>query len=90
MVPIASASLADNGAMHTVAVDTLTVFDVVHANPFFSCSRRLWLDGVWRCCAVPRESCANANGHERQARVHPASLSRCGRPWRNHCSRHAT
>src|SRR6516164_11127989 len=27
---IASASLADNGAMHTVAINTLTVFDVVH------------------------------------------------------------
>jgi len=31
---------------------------------------------------------ANTNGHERQARVHPASLSRSGRLWRSHCSRH--
>ena len=31
---------------------------------------------------------ANANGHERQARVHPASLSRSGRQGRSRCSRH--
>ena len=29
--PIASASLADNGSVHTVAINALTVFDVVHA-----------------------------------------------------------
>jgi hypothetical protein len=27
---IASVSLADNGAIHTVAINTLTVFDVVY------------------------------------------------------------
>jgi hypothetical protein len=34
--PIANASLADNGAVHTIAINTLTVFDVVHAHPVFA------------------------------------------------------
>jgi hypothetical protein len=29
----ASASLADNGAVHTIAINALTLFDVVFANP---------------------------------------------------------
>src|SRR6516164_11813199 len=42
---IASASLADNGAMHTVAINTLTVFDVVHANQALSLRSRFRLGG---------------------------------------------
>ena len=34
--PIARASLADNGAIHTVAINALTVFDVVHAHPLLA------------------------------------------------------
>jgi hypothetical protein len=30
--PIASVSLADNGSVHTVAINALTVFDVVHTH----------------------------------------------------------
>jgi hypothetical protein len=31
---IANASVADNGAAHTIAINALTVFDVVHTHPF--------------------------------------------------------
>jgi hypothetical protein len=42
---IASASLADNGAVHTVAINALTVFDVVHVHPLFAPDARAsdWL-----------------------------------------------
>jgi hypothetical protein len=31
-VPIANASFADNGSVHTVAIHPLTVFDIVYAH----------------------------------------------------------
>ena len=33
---IASASLSDNGAVHTLAINALTIFDLVHAHPALS------------------------------------------------------
>ena len=38
--PIASVSLADNGSVHTVAINALTVFDVVHTHPLLALSLR--------------------------------------------------
>jgi hypothetical protein len=32
-VPIACASVADNGTVHAIAINALTAFDVVHAHP---------------------------------------------------------
>jgi hypothetical protein len=31
--PIANASFTDNGSVHTVAINALTIFDVVYAHP---------------------------------------------------------
>jgi hypothetical protein len=56
--PIASASLADNGAVHTVAINALTVFDVVHAHPLLRASdwlrpksRKVVVIGMWEIIA---------------------------------------
>ena len=52
--PIASVSLSDNGPVHTIAINTLTVFDVVHTHPLLASSLRARNTHYLRTCKVRR------------------------------------